>query len=123
MLARTWRVDATDNFAATRDFRRRYVSSTTYAVDLFLHEDGTMCITSKEIKGLVMELHSFESLLEELPAICSILLESNHGLRKEDLSDVTINVCVTREKSPENADWNGLSLNFLDYSESLAARA
>lgn len=61
------------------------MNGTTYAVDLFLHEDGTMCLTSKEIKGLFMELDNFESLFEELPAICSVLLENNHGLTKNDL--------------------------------------
>ena len=61
--------------------------SNCFSVTVSVHDDGTLAITESDIKGLIIEVDSYKELLFELLRIASRLLQSNHGLTDEQISE------------------------------------
>lgn len=61
---------------------------------LYIYEDGTIAVHGKDINGLFVEVESVVDLKPELDAVIPCLLELNHGLSDEEISNVTIRLIV-----------------------------
>lgn len=68
-----------------------------YTVNL-LFCDGVIVVSSDDIIGLHLEVGSMNELKAELTYVGAYLLVNNHGLTKEDLSDVEIAVKLDRRQ-------------------------
>ena len=66
----------------------------TFFIPVLSYEDGTLAVVDSDIKGLIIEVSSFDELLIELPRVAYRLLRSNHQLTDEEIAQATLSLEV-----------------------------
>ena len=90
-----------------------------YVVNALVYTDGTIVVTSDEIKGLVMEVNSYDELKEELIYLGKVLLMGNHGLTEDDLLNVEY-IVKMKETNNRASPSNGPRVYIQENPSSLA---
>ena len=58
-----------------------------FSATVLVYENGTLAITDSDTKGLTIEVDTFHDLFVELRQVTSDLLELNHGLTHEQITE------------------------------------
>ena len=95
---------------------------TMYTVNALSYKDGTIVVTSDEIKGLFMEVNSYDELKKELMYLGGVLLIGNHGLTEDDLLNVEYIVKMKEAKNSKSLS-NGPRVYIQEDPRSVAAMA
>ena len=77
------------------------MSQREFTVPLFIYDDGRLAVHGSEIRGLVIEVDTFDEVREELLRLVPALLRSNHGLTEEEIAHVSL--CVSLRDMEEDA--------------------
>lgn len=72
------------------------MSQREFRVNLFVHADGTLAVHGGDVRGLVIEADNIREVRSELYRIVPRLLETNHGLSKEEIKKVAIRVMLRK---------------------------
>ena len=77
------------------------MSTIVFHVDVLISPDGTITVTSDDIRGLVLETDTVGELRDELVRVAGSVLRSNRGLTDEDVGN---SVLVLRSRLVPDPD-------------------
>ena len=80
------------------------MSQHEFRVDLFVHADGTLAVHGGDVRGLVIEADDIREIRSELYRIVPRLLETNHGLSKEEIKEEATIRVMLRDAPQDSAD-------------------
>ncbi|MDE2769826.1 MAG: hypothetical protein OXI44_01400 [Bacteroidota bacterium] len=61
-----------------------------FFIPVLSYEDGTLAVVDSDIKGLIIEVSSYDELIIELPRVAYRLLKSNHQLTDEQMAQAIL---------------------------------
>ena len=82
-----------------------------YTATVFLYPDGRMGVVGDTIRGLILEVDTYEEMRSELLRLVPILLRANHGRNDEEIASATLRLSF-QKAPPEDTELTHHSSHF-----------